>query len=110
MSTNTKPKRKRTPKADALLTDEEYDGLQTHPEAVRLVNLFIVAEKLSEDIAAYWRDHPASCACIVCRFLRENKASRPTCSDYLIALHAIVRSATATHDELPFLPQDGGTV
>lgn len=100
-----KPKRSQLTRPDAPLTREEYKQLLSDPEAFRLVSLFRVAEHLSEDIEAYWRDHPERCACLVCRSLRANKAARPTCSDYLIAIHAVICSATATHDELPYFPE-----
>jgi hypothetical protein len=84
---------------------ERSEQVLTDPESIRLVQIFRDAEQLKNDIEAFRRDHPTGCKCLTCWYLAENHSSHPDISDYLIALHAIIASSSAAHEDLPGNPR-----
>lgn len=87
------------------MTVQEAREAHSDPESIRLVNIVRKAQLLACDIAAFRRDHPESCKCRTCRYLAFRQYSHPTITDYLVALHAIIASASAAHEDLPGDPR-----
>jgi hypothetical protein len=102
---NTKARKKRERKPSRV---KKANDLMADAEAQRLVGIFSLAEHLATRIYAYRCDHHSGCSCRVCDWLRETDTSPPNTKDYLIAIHAVIRSASAIYEELPASPLGRG--